>query len=137
MPRYSKEFIAEIKNKLKVSDVVNKFVKLTRRGNEFVGLSPFKSEKTPSFTVNDQKGFYHCFSSNEHGNIFDFLMKTQNMKFGEAVRVLAAEAGLPIYKFTKFDEEKEKKWQIYSNILKQYKSHYHDELKNKKREQSN
>ena len=70
MPRYSKEFIAEIKNKLSVSDVVNKFVKLTRRGNEYIGLSPFKSEKTPSFTVNDEKEFYHCFSTSEHGDMF-------------------------------------------------------------------
>ena len=52
-------------------------------------LSPFSNEKTPSFTVNDEKGFYHCFSSAEHGNIFDFLMKTKNYKFGEAVRALA------------------------------------------------
>ena len=57
MPRYSKEFIGEIKSRLRVSDVVGKFVKLTQRGNEFVGLSPFKNEKTPSFTVNDEKEF--------------------------------------------------------------------------------
>ena len=62
MPRYSKEFIGEIKSRLRVSDVVGKFVKLTQRGNEFVGLSPFKNEKTPSFSVNDEKEFYHCFS---------------------------------------------------------------------------
>mgnify|MGYP003319427422 CR=1 FL=1 len=78
MPRYSKEFINEIKSRLRVSDVVGKFVKLTQRGNEFVGLSPFKNEKTPSFTVNDDKEFYHCFSTGEHGNIFDFLMKTKS-----------------------------------------------------------
>ena len=59
-------------------------------------------------------------------------MKTQNMKFGEAVRVLASEAGLPIYRFSKFDEEREKKWQTYSKILQQYKSYYHNELKNNK-----
>ena len=62
MARYSKEFIAEIKSRLRVSDVVGKYVKLSQRGNEFVGLSPFKNEKTPSFTVNDEKEFYHCFS---------------------------------------------------------------------------
>jgi len=107
-------------------------VKLKKRGKEFIGLSPFSNEKTPSFTVNDEKGFYHCFSSSEHGNIFDFLMKTTNTKFGEAVRTLAAEAGLPVYKFTKLDEEREKKWQLYSKILEQYKSYYHNELKNKK-----
>ena len=62
MPRYSKEFITEIKSRLRVSEVVGKFVKLTQRGNEYVGLSPFKNEKTPSFTVNDEKEFFHCFS---------------------------------------------------------------------------
>ena len=130
--KYPKEYLEEIKSRLKVSTVVSRSVNLKKRGKEFIGLSPFTNEKTPSFTVNDQKGFYHCFSSNEHGNIFDFLMKTANMKFGEVVRTLAAEAGLPIYKFTKLDEEKEKKWQLYSKILEQYKSYYHNELKNKK-----
>ena len=130
--KYPKEYLEEIKSRLKVSTVVSRSVNLKKRGKEFIGLSPFTNEKTPSFTVNDQKGFYHCFSSNEHGNIFDFLMKTANMKFGEVVRTLASEAGLPIYKFTKLDEEKEKKWQLYSKILEQYKSYYHNELKNKK-----
>jgi DNA primase len=62
-------------------------------------------------------------------------MKTANMKFGEAVRTLAADAGLPIYKFSKLDEEREKKWQVYSKILEKYKSYYHNELKNKKSEE--
>ena len=69
MARYSKEFITEIKSRLRVSDVVGKYVKLSQRGNEFVGLSPFKNEKTPSFTVNDEKEFYNCFSTAEHGDI--------------------------------------------------------------------
>ncbi len=94
MPRYSKEFISEIKSKLRVSDVVGKFVKLTQRGNEFVGLSPFKNEKTPSFTVNDDKEFYHCFSSAEHGDIFSFLMKHKNMSYPEAIEYLAMQAGM-------------------------------------------
>ena len=94
MPRYSKEFIGEIKSRLRVSDVVGKFVKLTQRGNEFVGLSPFKNEKTPSFTVNDEKEFYHCFSSAEHGDIFSFLMKHKNMSYPESIEYLAKQAGL-------------------------------------------
>ena len=94
MPRYSKEFIAEIKNKLNVSDVVNKFVKLTRRGNEFIGLSPFKSEKTPSFTVNDSKEFYHCFSTSEHGDMFSFMMKHKGYTYPESIEYLASLAGL-------------------------------------------
>jgi|ETNmetMinimDraft_12_1059888.scaffolds.fasta_scaffold03711_3 DNA primase len=133
--KYPKEYLDEIKSRLKVSTVVSRSVNLKKRGKEFIGISPFTNEKTPSFTVNDQKGFYHCFSSHEHGNIFDFLMKTANMKFGEAVRTLAADAGLPIYKFSKLDEEREKKWQVYSKILEKYKSYYHNELKNKKSEE--
>ena len=99
--KYPKEYLDEIKLRLKVSQVVSKTVKLKKRGKEFIGLSPFSNEKTPSFTVNDEKGFYHCFSSSEHGNIFDFLMKVKNYKFGEAVRELASDAGMPPFRFTK------------------------------------
>ncbi len=123
--KYPKNYIEEIKLRLKVSQVVGKTVKLSRRGKEFIGLSPFTSEKTPSFTVSDEKGFYHCFSSGEHGNIFDFLMKTQSLKFGEAVRQLASEAGMQPYKFTSFDLEKEKRYETYRNILKNYSDHHH------------
>ncbi len=69
---------------------------MKRRGREFIGLSPFTNEKTPSFTVNDEKGFFHCFSSGEHGGIIAFLMKTQRLSFYEAVKQLAEEANLPL-----------------------------------------
>ena len=118
--KYPKEYLEEIKSRLKVSTVVSKFVAIKKRGKEFVGLSPFKNEKTPSFTINDEKGFYHCFSTGEHGNIFDFLMKTQNFKFGEAVRSLANQAGLQPYRFTKQDEQREKEWNIYTQIYSAY-----------------
>tara|TARA_Y100000590_G_scaffold105953_1_gene120626 strand:+ start:536 stop:2323 length:1788 start_codon:yes stop_codon:yes gene_type:complete len=126
--KYPKEYLDEIKLRLKVSQVISKFVKLKKRGKEFIGLSPFSNEKTPSFTVNDEKGFYHCFSSAEHGNIFDFLMKTKNYKFGEAVRILAAEAGMPPYRFTKQDSEKENRWSIYKSILNKYSNFCNKEL---------
>ena len=126
--KYPKEYLDEIKLKLKVSQVVGKLVKLKKRGKEFIGLSPFSNEKTPSFTVNDNKGFYHCFSSGEHGNIFDFLMKTKNYKFGEAVRTLAADAGMQPYKFTKQDEEKQNRWKIYNTMLETYVNFCHEEL---------
>ncbi|MDC6465633.1 DNA primase [Pelagibacteraceae bacterium] len=126
--KYPKEYLDEIKLRLKVSQVVGKSVKLKKRGKEFVGLSPFSNEKTPSFTINDEKGFYHCFSSAEHGNIFDFLIKTKNFKFGEAVRTLAAEAGMMPFRFTKQDEEKENRWKTYKLILEKYKNFCHQEL---------
>ena len=130
--KYPKSYLDEIKLKLKVSQIVGKTVKLKKRGKEFIGLSPFTNEKTPSFTVSDEKGFYHCFSSSEHGNIFDFVMKTQSLKFGEAVRRLAAEAGMQPYKFTNFDVEKEKRFQIYKNILKHYSKFHHELIVQKK-----
>ena len=130
--KYPKEYLDEIKLRLKVSQVVGKSVKLKKRGKEFIGLSPFSNEKTPSFTVNDEKGFYHCFSSAEHGNIFDFLMKTKNYKFGEAVRELASDAGMQPYKFTKQDEEKQNRWKIYNSILEKYVNFCHEELISKK-----
>ena len=131
--KYPKEYLEEIKTRLKVSTVVSKYVSLKKRGKEYVGLSPFKNEKTPSFTVNDEKEFYHCFATSEHGNIFDFLMKTQNFKFGEAVKHLANLAGMQPYVFSKQDEEREKKWKIYSSIFLEYVNFYHNQLlKNEK-----
>ena len=130
--KYPKEYLDEIKTRLKVSNVVSKTVNLKKRGKEFIGLSPFKNEKTPSFTINDEKGFYHCFSTGEHGNIFDFIMKTQNLKFGEAVKTLANLAGMRPYTFSKIDEEREKSWQEYSSLFSKYIDHYHNNLiKNK------
>ena len=126
--KYPKEYLDEIKTRLKVSTVVSKVVSLKKRGKEYVGLSPFKNEKTPSFTVNDEKEFYHCFATSEHGNIFDFVMKTQNLRFGEAVKHLANLAGMQPYIFSKQDEEREEKWKIYSAIFNQYVDFYHDEL---------
>ena len=126
--KYPKEYLDEIKTRLKVSTVVSKSVSLKKRGKEFVGLSPFKTEKTPSFTVNDEKEFYHCFATSEHGNIFDFVMKTQNLKFGEAVKSLANLAGMRPYTFSKQDEEREKNWQEYCSIYNQYVQFYHDEI---------
>ena len=131
--KYPKEYLDEIKIRLKVSTVVSKSVALKKRGKEFVGLSPFKNEKTPSFTVNDEKEFFHCFATSEHGNIFDFVMKTQNLKFGEAVRHLAQLAGMQPYIFSKQDEEREKNWQEYLSIYGKYVDFYHNELlKNEK-----
>jgi len=126
--KYPKEYLDEIKLRLKVSQIVGKTVQLKKRGKEFIGLSPFKNEKTPSFTVNDEKEFYHCFSTGEHGNIFDFLMKTKSVGFGEAVRTLAAEAGMQPYRFSNFDQKKDLRFKTYKNILKEYKNYFNQNL---------
>ena len=126
--KYPKEYLDEIKLRLKVSQVVSKSVQLKKKGKEFIGLSPFKNEKSPSFTVNDEKEFYHCFSSGEHGNIFDFLMKTKSIGFGEAVRDLAAEAGMQPYRFSNFDKKKDLRFQNYKNIFQDYSNYFHHQL---------
>ena len=134
--KYPKEYLDEIKLRLKVSQVVGKTVQLKKRGKEFIGLSPFKNEKSPSFTVNDEKEFYHCFSSGEHGNIFDFLMKTKSIGFGEAVRSLATEAGMQPYRFSNFDEKKDLRFQTYKNIFKDYSNNFTQELFNKENKEA-
>ena len=128
MMKYPKDYLEEIKLRIKVSQVVGKSVQLKKRGKEFIGISPFKNEKTPSFTVSDEKGFYHCFSSGEHGNIFDFLMKTKSIGFGEAVRMLAMEAGMQPYKFSNFDEKREKRFKVYKSIFKEYLNFFKRQL---------
>ena len=135
--KYPKEYLEEIKTRLKVSNVVSKTIQLKKRGKEFVGLSPFKNEKTPSFTVNDEKGFYHCFSTGEHGNIFDFLMKTQNLKFGESVKALANLAGLRPYTFSKDDEIRQKQFKEYISVFQKYVNICHENLINKKYDKVN
>src|SRR5215475_10441706 len=94
--RFSPQFLDDLRARLPVSEVVGKRVKLKKAGREWKGLSPFQQEKTPSFTVNDQKGFYHDFSSGKHGNIFDFVRETEGVTFVEAVERLAAMAGLAL-----------------------------------------
>ncbi|KSB88144.1 DNA primase [Caulobacter vibrioides] len=94
--RFDDRFLEELKSRLRPSDVVGKTVKLRRQGREYAGLSPFTKEKSPSFFVNDDKGFYHCFSSGKHGDIISFLQETERLTFSEAVERLAAEAGMSL-----------------------------------------
>ncbi|MDZ4843444.1 MAG: DNA primase [Hyphomicrobium aestuarii] len=94
--RFDDRFLDEIRARLSVSHVVGRRVPLKKAGREYSGLSPFKQERTASFFVNDAKGFYHCFASGEHGDIFKFLMSTEGLSFPEAVERLAQEAGVPM-----------------------------------------
>jgi DNA primase len=94
--KFDDRFLDEIKGRLRLSDVIGRTVKLRRQGREYAGLSPFAKEKTPSFFVNDDKGFYHDFSSGKHGDLISFLQETERLTFREAVERLAAEAGLAL-----------------------------------------
>ena len=105
--RFPPGILDEIRARLPVSQVVGRRVRLKRHGREYTGLSPFKNEKTPSFTVNDEKGFYHCFATGEHGDIFTFVTKTEGLSFPEAVERLAEEAGVSLPKPTPQAEARE------------------------------
>ncbi|MBZ0147892.1 MAG: DNA primase, partial [Pseudorhodoplanes sp.] len=115
--RFPPQFLDELRARLPVSEVVGRRVKLKRAGREFKGLSPFNQEKTPSFTVNDQKGFYHDFSSGKHGDIFGFLMETEGVTFPEAVERLASMAGLPMPKVSREDEAREERRKTLHDVV--------------------
>ena len=94
--RFDDHFLEELKTRLRPSEVIGKSVKLRKNGREWVGLSPFSKEKTPSFYVNDEKRFFHDFSSGKHGDIISFLQETERLSFNEAVEKLASEAGMSL-----------------------------------------
>ncbi len=107
--KFPPAFLDEIRARLPVSEVVARRVKLRKQGREWAGLSPFNAEKTPSFFVNDQKGFFHDFSSGKHGDIFTFVSETEGLSFPEAVERLAGMAGVPMPRQTSQEAEQEKK----------------------------
>jgi DNA primase len=94
--RFDERFLEEIKSRLRPSDVIGRTVKLRKQGREYVGLSPFNKEKTPSFYVNDEKGQFFDFSSGKTGDLITFLQETERLTFAEAVERLAEEAGVPL-----------------------------------------
>ncbi|WP_295145229.1 DNA primase [uncultured Reyranella sp.] len=100
-------FLDELRARLSLSDIVGRKVSLKRRsGAEYAGLCPFHNEKSPSFTVNDKKGFYHCFGCGEHGDAVGFVMKTEGLSFPESVEKLAREVNLPVPRATPAERER-------------------------------
>ena len=126
---FPKSFLDELKARIRVSDVVGRKVKLIRRGREFVGLSPFSNEKSPSFTVNDDKQFWHCFSSGEHGDVIKFLEKVENLSFLEAVERLAGEAGLEMSQRDPMNIEREREAATLIDVMEMAAAFFREKLK--------
>jgi len=100
-------FLDELRTRISLSDVVGRRVTLKRKsGAEYSGLCPFHNEKTPSFTVNDKKGFFHCFGCGAHGDAVGFVMQTEGLSFPEAVEKLAREVNLPVPRATPMERER-------------------------------
>jgi len=124
----SPQFLDELKHRFTLSDVIGRSVKLVRRGRESTGLCPFHSEKSPSFTVNDQKGFYHCFGCGAHGSVIDFVMNTQGMTFPETIEVLAGEVGMDVPKPSREQVERDKVRASLSEVMEAVSHWYQAQL---------
>jgi DNA primase len=101
------QFLDELRLRLPLAGIVGRRVKLTRKGREQQGLCPFHNEKTPSFTVNEEKGFFHCFGCGAHGDAIGFEMRANHLSFTEAVEKLAAECGMEVPKATLQERQQE------------------------------
>ena len=94
MARYGDNAIDEVRQRADIVEIIGAHVRLRRAGRNYVGLCPFHNEKTPSFSVNAERGFYHCFGCGAGGTVFNFIMKVEGLSFPEAIRSLAARYGV-------------------------------------------
>ncbi|MGE0823164.1 MAG: DNA primase [Candidatus Binatia bacterium] len=94
--RISEDILADIRARVSIVEIVSTHVALRKTGRSYSGLCPFHGEKTPSFSVNEEGGFFHCFGCGVGGNVFTFLMRIEGLSFPEAVRRLASKAGIPL-----------------------------------------
>ncbi len=113
------QFLEELRVRLALSAVVGKRMRLIRAGREYKAPCPFHNEKTPSFYVNDQKGFFHCFGCGAHGDIVGFVMRHDNLGFPEAVESLASEAGLPVPRPTEEDKQRYERRKTLHDLVEQ------------------
>jgi DNA primase len=118
---FAENFVEEVKDRVDLFDLVNPYVQLKKSGSKWVGLSPFNQEKTPSFYVDSNKGFFHCFSSGEKGDAISFVQKVENLTFPEAIEFLANRFGIPI----RYSENKRGNGKPYQKSIKSdlYKVH--------------
>lgn len=123
------KFLDELRSKLSLVDVVSEKVKLTRKGREYTGLCPFHNEKTPSFTINEAKGFYHCFGCGAHGDIIRFEMEANGLPFMDAVEKLAHKAGVPMPQFSKDNSLEHQKRQSLFEIMELATTFYERQLR--------
>jgi DNA primase len=123
------KFLDELRAKISIADVVGAKVKLTRKGREYTGLCPFHNEKTPSFTVNEAKGFYHCFGCGAHGDIIKFEMDANGLTFMESVEKLAHKVGLEVPRMNRESPEQTEKRNTAYDIMEMAAKFFEKQLK--------
>lgn len=129
MDREFSEFISNVLDKTDIVNVISRYVRTERKGNTYWACCPFHNESQPSFAINAQKQFFHCFGCKESGNAISFLMKIENIEFIDALKMLAEQAGMELPKFSGAREKVDKKLRdtLY-NLMRDAARHYHDNL---------
>jgi len=120
--------IEEIRNSANIVDVLSAYISLKKRGKNFVGLCPFHQEKTPSFTVSEEKQIFHCFGCHAGGNVFKFLMDYKNVSFVEAVEEVAEQVGISIEYDKGFDAERQDELELFYDINLQAAKYFSNNL---------
>jgi len=120
------KLIEIIHDKILLSDFISKKVKLTRKGSDFIGLCPFHKEKTPSFTVSDPKGFFHCFGCSAHGDVISFVMQLDSLDFMDALEFLAKEIGVSFSDYRSFSKEENKNFKEIKGVIESSKDYFVD-----------
>ncbi|MCR5761559.1 MAG: DNA primase [Sphaerochaetaceae bacterium] len=129
MARYSDSVVETVKQRLRLSEVVGSYVRLTKQGNtdDYKACCPFHSEKTPSFLVHDREGFYKCFGCGKSGNMFTFVMEMEHVGFPDAIKLLAEKAGVPLKEENEYEKRESDKTKtiqdIYNRIIKSFNSY--------------
>jgi DNA primase len=119
--------IDEIRERADIISVISEYVPLKKRGKNYLGSCPFHSEKTPSFTVNQDKKLFHCFGCGEGGNIFAFIMKIENIGFAEAVGLLGEKTGIEVPRYAR-SQDANSKGERLSEAIKLAAEHFQKNL---------
>ena len=125
----SPQFLDELRVRVGLVDIIARRVKLQRKGREHAGLCPFHNEKTPSFTVNEDKGFFHCFGCGAHGDVIGFVMRSEHLSFPEAVERLAAQAGLAVPQSSPAERAKAERYKTLATALEAACAFYEKQLR--------
>lgn len=115
--KYPQSFIEEIRNRVRVSELIGSYIPIRRAGREYHALCPFHKEKSPSFTINDEKAFYHCFGCGAHGDAISFVKEYEHLGYREAIEKLAARAGLQVPQPTRAEVERVSREQSLQQVM--------------------
>lgn len=122
------EFYNHVRQQIRPSEIIRQKISLVRKGNEYSGLCPFHLEKTPSFTINDAKGFYHCFGCGAHGDVIKFVSETSGFSYKEAAIKIAQENGIELPKVTAIQEKEYEEAEKIYNILELASTYFANNL---------